>query len=102
MHRAVNDGAHQTDSMKMFLMGVEGGKPADGAEGAQPEWFYKGDGSSLVAPGAPLSSPDFALDAGEEPEIAGIYLIADDGRSAERSVGKECVSTWSTRWSPYD
>ena len=79
MHRALDDGAHQTDSMKMFLMGVEGGKPAGEAVGAQPEWFYKGDGSSLVAPGAPLSSPDFALDAGEEPEIAGIYLIADDG-----------------------
>ncbi|WP_447756656.1 AraD1 family protein [Sphingopyxis fribergensis] len=79
MHRTMDDTAHQTDSMKMFLMGVEGGKPADGAVGAQPEWFYKGDGSSLVAPGAPLLSPDFALDAGEEPEIAGIYLIADDG-----------------------
>lgn len=79
MHRALDDSAHQTDSMKMFLMGVEGGKPADGAVGAQPEWFYKGDGSSLVAPGAPLVWPDFALDAGEEPEIAGIYLIADDG-----------------------
>ena len=79
MHRALDDAAHQTDSMKMFLMGVEGGKPSDGVEGAQPEWFYKGDGSSLVAPGAPLLSPDFALDAGEEPEIAGIYLIAGDG-----------------------
>ena len=59
MHRALDDAAHQTDSMKMFLMGVEGGKPSDGVEGAQPEWFYKGDGSSLVAPGAPLSSPEF-------------------------------------------
>ena len=75
MHRAADDTAPRTDSMKMFLMGVEGGKPADGAIGAQPEWFYKGDGSSLVAPGEPLPSPDFALDAGEEPEIAGIYLI---------------------------
>ena len=79
MHRAAAEAAHQTDSMKMFLMGVEGGKPADGATGVQPEWFYKGDGASVVAPGAPLPSPDFALDAGEEPEIAGIYLIADDG-----------------------
>ena len=78
MHRALNDKTELTDSMKMFLMGVEGGKPTEGA-GAQPEWFYKGDGSSLVAPGAPIQSPDFALDAGEEPEIAGIYLIADDG-----------------------
>ena len=79
MHRAMSDATQQTDSMKMFLMGVEGGKPAAGGVGAQPEWFYKGDGSALVAPGAPLPSPDFALDAGEEPEIAGIYLVADDG-----------------------
>jgi hypothetical protein len=79
MHRAMSDAAQQTDSMKMFLMGVDGGKPAAGATGVQPEWFYKGDGSCLVAPGEPLPSPDFALDAGEEPEIAGIYLIADDG-----------------------
>ncbi|QNQ09743.1 AraD1 family protein [Sphingomonas alpina] len=79
MHRAINDAAQQTDSMKMFLMGVEGGKPTDGQVGAQPEWFYKGDGMSLIAPGAPLPSPDFALDAGEEPELAGIYLIDQDG-----------------------
>ncbi|MGK6321422.1 AraD1 family protein [Sphingomonas sp. DT-204] len=78
MHRAMTDAAQQTDSMKMFLMGVEGGKPASGP-GVQPEWFYKGDGSQLVAPNAPLPSPAFALDAGEEPEIAGVYLIADDG-----------------------
>jgi hypothetical protein len=79
MHRALADTAEQTDSMKMFLMGVEGGKPVGDGPGAQPEWFYKGDGSQLVAPGEPLPSPAFALDAGEEPEIAGIYLIDDDG-----------------------
>jgi hypothetical protein len=80
MHRAVSDAPRQSDSMKMFLLGIEGGKPAAGARGAQPEWFFKGDGSCLVPPGAPLPSPDFALDAGEEPEIAGIYLISDAGR----------------------
>jgi hypothetical protein len=63
----------------MFLMGVEGGKPAAGAVGAQPEWFYKGDGSHVVGPGAPLTSPAFAQDGGEEPEIAGVYLIGPDG-----------------------
>jgi hypothetical protein len=47
--------------------------------GVQPEWFYKGDGSSIVAPGAPIPSPDFALDGGEEPEIAGVYVIDDEG-----------------------
>lgn len=69
----------ETDSMKMFRMGVEGGKPANGAAGVQPEWFYKGNGAVLAAPGAPLASPEFAEDGGEEPEIAGVYLIADDG-----------------------
>ncbi|MDB5705950.1 MAG: uncharacterized protein JWN66_3066 [Sphingomonas bacterium] len=79
MHRSISETAQQTDSMRMFLMGVEGGKPGEGAVGAQPEWFYKGNGTSLVAPGAPLRSPAFALDAGEEPEIAGVYLIDSDG-----------------------
>ncbi len=68
-----------TDSMKMFRMGVEGGKPAGGRIGVQPEWFYKGNGYNAVAPGAALVSPGCALDAGEEPEVAGLYLIGQDG-----------------------
>lgn len=68
-----------SDSMKMFRMGLEGGKPADGQIGAQPEWFYKGPGTEAIAPGAPLVSPGFALDGGEEPEIAGFYLIGPHG-----------------------
>lgn len=72
--------AKQTDSMRIFLEGVEGGKPADGQAGCQPEWFYKGNGSQLVGPGEPLSMPDFAADGGEEPELAGIYLIGADER----------------------
>ncbi|WEJ98426.1 MAG: GguC family protein [Candidatus Sphingomonas phytovorans] len=79
MHRSMTEAAQQTDSMRMFLMGVEGGKPGAGETGAQPEWFYKGNGEQLAAPGAPLRSPAFALDAGEEPEIAGIYLIDGEG-----------------------
>ncbi|HZF15971.1 MAG TPA: AraD1 family protein [Steroidobacteraceae bacterium] len=79
MHQAAQSGT-LTDSMRMFQMGVEGGKPAPGATGVQPEWFYKGDGTSIVATGAPLVAPAFALDGGEEPEIAGIYLIDPAGR----------------------
>jgi len=79
MHRAAADPEAQTDSMKMFLMGLEGGKPAAGARGVQPEWFYKGDGQIIVAPGEPLAMPSFAEDGGEEPEIAGVYLIDADG-----------------------
>lgn len=79
MHAAAAAGDALTDSMRMFLEGVEGGKPAPGQTGQQPEWFYKGDGSGLVAPGAPLTMPAFAQDGGEEPELAGIYLIGPDG-----------------------
>jgi hypothetical protein len=80
MHAAVSkveEGA--TDTMKMFRMGLENGKPKAGERGVQPEWFYKGNGSQAVAPGAALTSPSFALDGGEEPEMAGIYVIASDG-----------------------
>lgn len=80
MHRAAANKDALTDSMKMFLMGLEGGKPANGGPGVQPEWFYKGDGQILVAPGEPLAMPSFAEDGGEEPEIAGVYLIDADGR----------------------
>src|SRR5450755_4116087 len=69
-----------SDSMKMFMMGVDGGKPTDGKPGVQPEWFYKGDGRGIVGPEKPLTSPDFALNGGEEPELAGIYLIGPDGQ----------------------
>ena len=69
-----------SDSMQMFKWGVEGGRPAEGTgPGAQPEWFYKGDGDCVVACGQALPSPSFALDGGEEPEIVGLYLIAADG-----------------------
>lgn len=68
-----------TDSMKMFKWGVEGGKPAAGQIGCEPEWFFKGDGSWIVPPGAALELPEFALDGGEEPEIAGVYFIGGDG-----------------------
>ena len=78
MHKAAAGGT-LTDSMRMFMMGLEGGKPAEGAVGVQPEWFYKGDGSSLVGTGAALPAPAFALDGSEEPEVAGIYVIDADG-----------------------
>ncbi|MFD1881798.1 AraD1 family protein [Paracoccus pacificus] len=68
-----------TDSMRMFRMGVDGGKPGAGRVGVQPEWFFKGDGSCVVPPGAALDAPPFASDGGEEPEIAGLYVIGPDG-----------------------
>jgi hypothetical protein len=83
---AMHSGAQAvTDSVRMYQSGVEGGKPAPGEAGVSPEWFYKGSGSVLRAHGEPLDVPSFADDGGEEPEIAGVYLI--DRHGTPRRVG---------------
>nr|WP_178126738.1 AraD1 family protein [Agrobacterium rubi] len=83
MHKKTSETSEEslTDSMKMFKMGLENGKPKPGQTGVQPEWFYKGNGNVAAAPGAALLSPSFALDGGEEPEMAGIYVISDKGEA---------------------
>ena len=80
-----------SDSMRMFKMGLDNGRPASGKEGAQPEWFYKGDGSIVVAPEQAIPVPGFAQDAGEEPELVGLYIIGPDGQPARigYAVGNE-------------
>lgn len=81
MHQQVEQTEEKlTDTMQMFRWGMEGGKPQPGSIGAQPEWFYKGDGSIVVRPGADFPAPDFAEDFGEEPELTGLYVIGDDGQ----------------------
>jgi hypothetical protein len=86
MHQVqATEEAKLSDSMKMFRLGIEGGKPGAGKIGVAPEWFYKGDGSIVAAPGQPLAMPAFAQDGGEEAEIAILYVIDDGGRP--RRVG---------------
>lgn len=69
-----------TDSMKMFQWGIEGGRPEADQIGVAPEWFYKGSGAVLRAHGEPLLVPPYAEDGGEEPEVAGLYVIGRDAR----------------------
>lgn len=83
MHEDADDTV--TDSMQIYNWGLEGGKPEPGTIGVQPEWFYKGLGSILRSHGEPLEVPPFGDDGGEEPEIAGSYLIDTEGRP--RRVG---------------
>jgi hypothetical protein len=77
MHTDIAD--DMTDSMKMFRLGVEGGRPPAGTIGVPPEWFYKGTGRTLRAHGDLLDIPGYAEDGGEEAEIAGAYLIGPGG-----------------------
>lgn len=90
MHSA---GDQISDSMRMYQWGVEGGRPAPGRVGASPEWFYKGTGTSLRAHNAPLDVPPYAEDGGEEPEIAGVYVVDKSG--APRRIGMAAGNEFS-------
>jgi hypothetical protein len=67
------------DSIKMYQIGVEGGKPEIGKIGAQPEWFYKGNGSVLKVHNEELIVPNYGNDGGEEPELAAVYINDKNG-----------------------
>jgi hypothetical protein len=71
--------AVMTDSMKMYQIGLDGGRPKPGHIGAPPEWFYKGTGAILHAHDNTLEVPNHGYDGGEEAEIAGCYLIDAEG-----------------------
>jgi len=84
MHLADADKAPEpdaaiTDSMRMFEWGIEKGRPEKGEIGIAPEWFYKGDGSVLRAPFEALEIPGHAEDGGEEAELAGVYVVGEEG-----------------------
>ncbi|HEY1379592.1 MAG TPA: AraD1 family protein [Gemmataceae bacterium] len=79
MHVAAGVAEPETDSLKMYRIGLEGGRPAAGQIGAAPEWFYKGCGTIVRASGEPLDVPNYADDGGDEAEIAGVYVIGPDG-----------------------
>ncbi len=85
--------AELSDSMRMYLAGLEGGRPAPGEIGVSPEWFYKGCGTILRAHGEPLDVPPFGGDGGEEPEVAGLYVIDEEGRP--RRVGMAMANEFS-------
>lgn len=77
MHQSTDD--KPTDSLQMYQWGVEGGTPVPGTIGVQPEWFYKGNGAVLRAHGEPLEVPPYGNDGGEEPEVAGVYVVDEVG-----------------------
>jgi hypothetical protein len=92
--QAMHAGAEQvTDSMRMYEWGVAGGRPLPGVPGVSPEWFYKGTGGNLRAHNQPLDVPPYAEDGGEEPEVAGIYVIDDEG--APRRIGMAAGNEFS-------
>jgi hypothetical protein len=86
-------GEQITDSMRMYEWGVEGGRPEPGAIGTAPEWFFKGTGSTLRGHNQPLDVPVYAEDGGEEPEVAGVYIV--DPTGAPRRIGMAAGNEFS-------
>jgi len=86
-------GAQVTDSMRMYEAGLEGGRPAANAVGVAPEWFYKGTGTMLRGHNEYLEVPAYADDGGEEPEIAGAYII--DASGEPRRIGMAAGNEFS-------
>jgi len=83
----------ETDSARMFAMGLAGGRPKPGQRGTAPEWFYKGNGLMLRGHHEPLDIPAFARDGGEEPELVGCYII--DPAGVPRRLGFALGNEWS-------
>ncbi len=66
------------DHYKTLMLGKRGGRPPKGRFGSQPEWFYKGTGEILIAPGGAVEHPHYGDGPGEEAEVAGIYIIGPE------------------------
>src|SRR3546814_13981302 len=64
--------------------------------------FDKGDGKNVADHGSACAAGQRSIAIGRLIDGAiGHLLLRRSGRSEERRVGKECVSTCRSRWSPY-
>src|SRR3546814_14684470 len=86
-------------------VGAEGAALADDADPPRLRAAMadaRREGRVDMRPGAEIAEAVRA----EQPHPGGLRhrdepLLLASPRSEERRVGKECVSTWSSRWSPY-
>ena len=87
--------------MKMFRLGIEGGRP----QGSQPrgpaEVGLRGQQQHRRGAGPAASDAGLGLDSSEEAEIAMLYLVDDGGTSrgpvAMRSATDPRTTCWSAR-----
>ena len=64
---------------RCWVTGSEGARSPSGGGESPPSWFFRGSGSTLVAAEKPLAMPGFAPGGAPEAQVAGLFVIADDG-----------------------
>ena len=80
MHDRPESAEPQSDSRKMFQMGLAGGRrPAAGTPGRGPGMVFQGRRSLLAWAGRAARHPGLVPDGGEEPEVVGLYTVDDAG-----------------------
>src|SRR3546814_19265912 len=78
---------HRPETMGYVVEGVEQEGEAGGAEAEPPIAAF-------------LATASAARGEAQFKKCAACHTVTPGGRSEERSVGKECVSTGRSRWSP--
>jgi hypothetical protein len=85
--------AEITDSMRMFEWGCAKGRPDVGEVGIAPEWFYKGDGSIIRAPFAPLTILGMQKTAAKRARL----LPSISSTTTVSRTASECAMVMSSR-----
>src|SRR3546814_16735142 len=82
-----------------------GGQGAEGRVGLHIDALHPATVDEIVdigaAPGGAQHIVDAVLSEAQDRELLGVDVDLELRRSEERRVGKECVSTCRSRWSPY-
>ena len=68
-----------TDSMKMFKLGIEGGKPKPARSACSRNGLIRATDRGWLRRSSLSIFPGYAEDGGEEGEVVGLYVIGDKG-----------------------
>ncbi len=63
---------------RMYVAGVDGGRPESGEVGAKPEIFFKGNGNQVVGSGGELKVAELSRRLSPEPELVA-FFVGDAG-----------------------
>src|SRR3546814_13751694 len=93
----IDKGIIGADELRAMLEAIDAKSPAAGARMVARAWTDEAFKARMLAD-VNQAAAELGLDAGSLP----LRAVENTARSEERRVGKECVSTCRSRWSPYN